>query len=83
MVTRDPDITRLLDRLEARGLVARERGREDRRVVKTCITEKGLRVLEELDAPIMALHARLLGHLGERRLRALIDLLEAAREKTP
>ncbi len=83
MVTRDPDITRLLDRLEARGLVARERGREDRRVVKTCITEKGLRVLEELDAPILALHARLLGHLGERRLRALIDLLEAAREKTP
>ncbi len=81
MVTRDPDITRLLDRLEARGLVARERGREDRRVVKTCITEKGLRVLAELDAPIMALHRRLLGHLGERRLRTLIRLLEAARQK--
>ena len=81
MVTRDPDITRLLDRLEARGLVARERGREDRRVVKTRVTERGLRILKDLDAPIMALHSRLLGHLGERRLRALIDLLQAAREK--
>jgi DNA-binding MarR family transcriptional regulator len=81
MVTRDPDMTRLLDRLEARGLVARERGREDRRVVKTCITEKGLRVLADLDEPLMNLHRRLLGHLGDRRLRALIELLEVAREK--
>ncbi|HYA45069.1 MAG TPA: MarR family transcriptional regulator [Acidimicrobiales bacterium] len=81
MVTRDPDITRLLDRLEARDLVARERGREDRRVVKTRVTEKGLRLLESLDAPVADLHRRLLGHLGARRLRALIELLEVARER--
>ena len=83
MVTQDPDITRLLDRLEARGLVARARGREDRRVVVTRIAEKGLRVLADLDAPLMNLHRRLLGHLGDRRLRALIELLEVAREKAP
>ena len=81
MVTRDPDITRLLDRLETRDLVARERGREDRRVVKTRVTEKGLRLLESLDAPVADLHRRLLGHLGARRLRALIELLEMARER--
>ena len=81
MVTRDPDITRLLDRLEARDLVARERGREDRRVVKTRITEKGLHLLESLEAPMADLHRRLLGHLGARRLRALIELLEVARER--
>lgn len=83
MVTRDPDITRLLDRLEARGLVARARRQEDRRVVRTCITAKGLQLLGELDAPVLRLHHRLLGHLGDRRLRSLIELLEAAREGAP
>lgn len=81
MITRDPDITRLLDRLEDRALVARSRDREDRRVITTRITEKGLRLLRELDRPIAALHADQLGHLGEEKLRSLIDLLEAARAK--
>jgi DNA-binding MarR family transcriptional regulator len=79
MITRDPDITRLLDRLEDRGLVARTRGRDDRRVITTRITEDGLRILRKLDAPIGGLHARQLGHLGAARLRTLIDLLEKAR----
>src|SRR5918992_748846 len=56
MVTRDPDITRLLDRLEARGLVIRARDREDRRVITVRITPEGLRLLQELDAPV-AVHA--------------------------
>lgn len=81
MITRDPDITRLLDRLEDRGLVARSRDREDRRVITTRITEKGMRLLEELDRPIAALHADQLGHLGDEKLRSLIDLLEAARAR--
>jgi len=81
MITRDPDITRLLDRLEDRGLVARSRDREDRRVITTRITEKGLRLLEELDGPVEALHMEQLGHLGAEKLRSLIDLLEAARTK--
>ncbi len=79
MLTRDPDITRLLDRLEARGLVARSREGQDRRVITTRITPEGLRLLKALDATIGALPRRQLGHLGPRRLRSLIGLLEQAR----
>jgi len=81
MITRDPDITRLLDRLEERGLVTRNRDRADRRVITTRITEKGLRLLKDLDGPIEHLHVEQLGHLGDQRLRSLIDLLEVARAK--
>jgi DNA-binding MarR family transcriptional regulator len=79
MITRDPDVTRLLDRLEDRGLVARARGREDRRVITTHITDDGLRILDRLAKPISATHVRQLGHLGETGLRNLIQLLEQAR----
>ncbi len=82
MITRDPDITRLLDRLEERELVSRTRDRADRRVMATRITEKGLRLLKDLDGPIAELHADQLGHLGDQRLRSLIALLEAARTRT-
>jgi len=81
MITRDPDVTRLLDRLEDRGLVARTRGREDRRVITTRITDDGLQVVGKLETPIADLHARQLGHLGAARLRTLIDLLERARSR--
>ena len=81
MITRDPDVTRLLDRLEDRGLVARTRGREDRRVIITRITDDGLQVVGKLETPIADLHARQLGHLGAARLRTLIDLLEQARSR--
>ncbi len=81
MITRDPDITRLLDRLEDRGLVNRNRDRADRRVITTRITEKGLRILKDLEGPIRQLHVEQLGHLGDQRLRSLIDLLEVARAK--
>ncbi len=81
MITRDPDITRLLDRLEDRGLVNRNRDRADRRVITTRITEKGLRILKDLEGPIEQLHVEQLGHLGVQRLRSLIDLLEVARAK--
>ena len=79
MITRDPDITRLLDRLEERLLVTRARGTEDRRVILTRITGEGLRILAPLDDPIEALHVKQLGHLGPERLHALITLLEAVR----
>jgi DNA-binding MarR family transcriptional regulator len=81
MIAKDPDITRLLDRLEERELLSRSRDRADRRVITTRITDKGLRILKELDRPIQELHARQLGHLGKRRLRSLVVLLESAREK--
>jgi DNA-binding MarR family transcriptional regulator len=82
MITKDPDITRLLDRLEERDLISRSRDRADRRVITTRITDKGMRILKELDKPIEELHVKQLGHLGEQRLRSLVDLLEAARAKT-
>lgn len=79
MVTRDPDLTRLLDRLEGRHLITRARDGEDRRVVTTRVTQAGLSLLEVLEAPLAAEQRRLLGHMGEKRLRALADLLDEAR----
>lgn len=81
MIAKDPDITRLLDRLEERGLIGRARDRADRRVITTRITDKGLRILKGLDRLIEELHVKQLGHLGEQRLRSLVTLLESAREK--
>lgn len=81
MITRDPDVTKLLDRLETRGLVSRERQQKDRRVIVTRVTKEGLKIVNELDGPSLELTSGLLGHLGERRLRTLNNLLEAAREK--
>jgi DNA-binding MarR family transcriptional regulator len=79
MITRDPDITRLVDRLAARKLVDRSRSESDRRVVVTKISAEGLRILSELDAQAKDLPKKVLGHLGEKRLRVLIGLLERAR----
>lgn len=79
MITRDPDITRLLDRLEKRGLISRVRGAEDRRQVLTRITPAGLTLLASLDEPVRQAHRALLGHLGAARLKQLSQLLRAAR----
>jgi DNA-binding MarR family transcriptional regulator len=79
MITRDPDITRLLDRLESRKLIERSRSREDRRVVTTRISGAGLELLASTDAEAREMPKKVLGHLGEKRLRALIDLLELTR----
>lgn len=79
MVTRDPDITRLLDRLERRGLITRQRDTKDRRVVSTRITQEGLAILQQLDNPVLELHQRQLAHMPQPRLTQLIDLLEQAR----
>jgi DNA-binding MarR family transcriptional regulator len=81
MISRDPDITRLLDRLESRHLVARTRDQKDRRIVTARITSEGLRLLEKLDKPIAELDRNALQHLGEQRLRTLIQLLELVRER--
>jgi DNA-binding MarR family transcriptional regulator len=79
MLTHDPDVTRLLDRLERRGLLARRRPSQDRRVILTGITAEGLRLLEQLDAPVADLHRRQLAHLDEEQLRSLLALLERVR----
>lgn len=80
MINHDPDITRLTDRLERRGLVLRSRERKDRRVITTRITSAGLELLRSLDRPVEEFNRQLLGPLGERQLRSLIRLLEAARQ---
>ena len=79
MVTKDSDVTRLLDRLEARGLISRGRESKDRRRVVARITAEGLRVLVALDGPVAETHRRQLGHLGEKQLAALGKLLTTAR----
>ena len=79
MVAQVPDATRLLDRMEAAGLIRRERDAEDRRFVTTRITGEGLRIVGELDGPMEEVHRRRLGHLGEADLRTLIDLLARVR----
>ena len=81
MVTRDPDITRLLDRLEKRELISRCRETKDRRMVMARITPGGLKLLARLDLPIQEVHRKQLGHLGRERLRALAELLQASRAK--
>jgi DNA-binding MarR family transcriptional regulator len=81
MVTRDPDVTRLLDRLEQRGLIGRGRGTDDRRVVSARIMPEGLALLEELDPLAQDLHKRQLGHLAPEEIRGLLDQLTRIREQ--
>jgi len=79
LVSRAPDMTRLLDKLEERGLVVRERKAENRRVVEVGITESGIALLDSLAERVRACHAEQLGHLGPKALRELIALLKEAR----
>ena len=79
LITYDPDITRLLDRLEREGLVERRRDQVDRRVIVTRITGKGLKLVGTFDAPLSELVKELLGHLKKHEARSLVGLLEKAR----
>jgi len=79
MLTRMPDVTRLLDRLELAGLVTRTREAEDRRLVETHITAEGRRLLGRLDGAVADEHQRRLGHLTAAQLRTLIRLLTLVR----
>jgi len=79
MISHDPDMTRLLDRLEKRGLVTRVRQTDDRRVVKTRILPQALSLLKTLDRPIRELHKRQFRHMSAARLKILSDLLEEVR----
>jgi DNA-binding MarR family transcriptional regulator len=81
MISHDPDMTRLLDRLEKRGLITRERQKDDRRVVKTHITPEGLEVLKPLDHLMRNLHKRQFRHMSVARLEILSELLEEIRNR--
>lgn len=80
MVTKDSDITRLLERLDTRGLITRERDGQDRRYITVRITPEGLDLLTSLDEPIAQCHRRQMGHLGKEGLASLGKLLDRARE---
>jgi DNA-binding MarR family transcriptional regulator len=79
MITKESDITRLLDRLETRGLITRERPIENRRAVIAKISSVGRDLLAGLDKPVMACHKQLAGALSLTKLRSLIDMLETVR----
>lgn len=79
MITRDPDVTRLLDRMEKRGLISRARESRDRRLVLARITPEGIKLVNRLDEPVQKIHRKQLGHMGRDRLQALAELLAVAR----
>lgn len=79
MVTRDPDITRLLDRMEKAGWIERARDTRDRRIVTTRITKSGLALLKKSDADVEGFSRRALNQLGDARLRTLIEILDEMR----
>ena len=79
LVEHDPDVTRLLDRIEASGWVERSRDTRDRRVVRVRITAGGLELLATLDAQVASLHARQFAQLARDEVEALVSLLERLR----
>ena len=83
MISRDPDMTRMLDRMEARALITRERQKEDRRVVKAFITDEGLKLLKKLDAPVRDLHKHQFGHVSTARQKALLELIMEVMAQVP
>lgn len=82
MVTKESDVTRLLDRVEARGFISRERPASNRRIVVARISDEGMSVLAQLDQPIDELNRNLVGHLGTKKQKDLKSFLEAVRNKS-
>ena len=80
LISRAPDMTRLLDRLEKRGLLSRERRPENRRVVAVRITSAGTKLLEEIHRSVQECHQRQLGHMSKTQLQELTELLKQARQ---
>ena len=81
MINKEPDITRLLDRMEKQDLIVRARDQADRRVVITRITEHGLKILAELDAPVAALQHQQFEHVSNEKLEMLLAIVKEIREQ--
>jgi DNA-binding MarR family transcriptional regulator len=81
LVTRDPDITRLLDRLERRNLLTRARTREDRRFVSIRISDEGLDLLRQLDGPVEEKQVEMMRHMPREQLASAVALLERLRDR--
>jgi DNA-binding MarR family transcriptional regulator len=80
LVSRAPDITRMLDKLESRELITRTRSETDRRTILVGITETGITLLDQIASPLAECHQKQLGHLSETELKSLIALLQTARQ---
>ncbi len=83
LIARDPDVTRLLDRMEARGWIKRKRCSNDRRVVIACITSTGFKLLGQVAPFVTAYHQRQFCGWGEKQLKQLTGLLEQVRKTEP
>ena len=81
MVEQDPDVTRLVDRLEKRNLVIRAAEKKDRRIVRVYLTANGQELLEQIDAPLIEKHLAQLNHMNKEELTMLIKLLRKVREE--
>lgn len=79
LVSRAPDVTRMLDKLEARSLITRTRSTKDRREVLVELAPSGLTLLDAIAGPLKICHERQLGHLSHADLQSLIALLRIAR----
>jgi DNA-binding MarR family transcriptional regulator len=80
MISRGPDMTRMLDRLEARALIKRERQQANRRVVEAWITAAGSKLLDRMQQQILAMHHKQVGHLSQSQQQQLIRLLRIVRQ---
>ena len=80
LISRSPDITRMLDRLEKRGFISRERKSENRRVVEVVITQEGMNLLTEMQDSVRGMHCKQLSHLSEDDQKQLSRLLKLARK---
>lgn len=81
LISRMPDVSRLLDRMESAGLVSRVRSTEDRRLVNTTLTDWGRALVDELDTVVATYHEEQVGHMTKDQLRTLIELLDLARSE--
>jgi DNA-binding MarR family transcriptional regulator len=81
MISHDPDMTRMLDRMEKRGWITRQRQKDDRRVIKTRITADGLKILKKLDQPVHDLHKSQFDHMAPNRMKQLAELLDELRSR--
>lgn len=81
MISRQPDVTRLVDRMQNRGLLSRIRPVGDRRRVVVQIAAEGLNLLERLDEPICRIHREQLGHLNARQMGQMLELLRTCRNR--
>jgi DNA-binding MarR family transcriptional regulator len=83
MISRDPDMTRLLDRMERHSWITRQRQHDDRRAIKTRITPEGLKLLRKLDQPIHDLHRGQFRHMTAGQIKSLAELLTEVGKREP